>query len=111
MHLASSEGSWATLSNVAYATVYLKTRPNTRPKPVADGWAGARTRVFTLSDRFQLERDNSSVTDGLTDRRTDGPTDRRTDRQTGLQRCEGASKKRLRNKVIENDYEGKCVFS
>ena len=28
------------------------TRPDTRPKPVADGWAGARTRGFTLSDRF-----------------------------------------------------------
>ena len=38
--------------------------------PVADGWAGARMRVFTLCDRFQLERDGP----------TDGPTNRRTDK-------------------------------
>ena len=43
-----------------------KTRPDTRPVPVADGWAGAEMRVFPLFD--------SSVTD----QRTDGPTDGRT---------------------------------
>ena len=26
------------------------TRPDTRPIPVADGWAGAKMRVFTLFD-------------------------------------------------------------
>ena len=51
---------------------FTETRPDTRPKPVADGWAGARMRVFTLCDRFQLERD------GPTDRPTDQPTDGRT---------------------------------
>ena len=42
------------------------TRPDTWPIPVADGWAGAEMRVFTLSN---------SIT---TDRPTDGPTDGRT---------------------------------
>ena len=42
-----------------------KTRPVTRP-PVADGWAGAEMRVFTLSNSI------------ITDRRTNGPTDQRT---------------------------------
>ena len=47
--------------------VYLKsTRPDTRPIPVADGWAGAEMHVFTLS--------NSITTDGRTDQRTDGRT-------------------------------------
>ena len=50
--------------------IYLeRTRPDTRPKPVADEWAGVRMRVFTLSDRFQLERD------GPTNWPTDQPTD------------------------------------
>ena len=41
-----------------------QTRPDTRPIPVADGWAGAEMRVFTLS--------NSITTDRPTDQRTDG---------------------------------------
>ena len=40
-----------------------ETRPDTRPIPVADGWAGAEMRVFTLSNSITM------------DRRTDGPTD------------------------------------
>ena len=44
----------------------MSTRPDTRP-PVADGWAGAEMRVFTLFDSW-------SRTDGP----TDGPTDGRT---------------------------------
>ena len=40
------------------------TRPDTRPIPVADGWAGAEMRGFPLFD--------SSVTDRRTDQRTDG---------------------------------------
>ena len=47
-----------------------ETRPDTRPIPVADGWAGAEMRVFPLFD--------SSVTDGRTDQPTDQPTDGRT---------------------------------
>ena len=47
-----------------------KTRPDTRPIPVADGWAGAEMRVFLLF--------NSSVTDRPTDQPTDRPTDGRT---------------------------------
>ena len=44
-----------------------KTRPDTRPIPVADGWAGAEMRVLPLFDSCSP-----------TDRRTDGPTDGRT---------------------------------
>ena len=44
-----------------------KTRPDTRPIPVADGWAGAEMRVFTLFD-------SCSRTDQQTDGRTDGRT-------------------------------------
>ena len=47
-----------------------ETRPDTRPIPVADGWAGAEMRVFPLF--------NSSVTDGPTDQPTDQPTDGQT---------------------------------
>ena len=43
-----------------------ETRLDTRPIPVADGWAGAEMRVFTLS--------NTIITDGP----TDGQTDERT---------------------------------
>ena len=46
------------------------TRPDTRP-PVAERWAGAEMRVFTLLD-------SCARTDGWTDRRTDGWTDGRT---------------------------------
>ena len=42
--------------------VIESTRPDTRPIPVADGWAGAEMRVFPLFD--------SMVTDGPTDGRT-----------------------------------------
>ena len=44
-----------------------RTRPDTRPIPVADGWAGAEMRVFALS--------NSIITDGRTDGWTNGQTD------------------------------------
>ena len=54
------------------STTRFTTRPDTRPIPVADGWAGAEMRVFPLFD--------SSVTD----QRTDGPTDGRTDGQSLL---------------------------
>ena len=43
----------------------IKTRPDTRPIPVADGWAGAEMRVFALS---QLDHH------GPTDQPTDGRT-------------------------------------
>ena len=48
----------------------MKTRPDTRLIPVADGWAGAKMRVFTLSNSITM---------------TDGPTDRRTDGQSLLE--------------------------
>ena len=41
-----------------------QTRPDTRPIPVADGWAGAEMRVFPLFD--------SIITDQPTDRPTNG---------------------------------------
>ena len=44
-----------------------KTRPDTRPIPVADRWAGVEMRVFTLFDSCSR-----------TNQRTDGPTDGRT---------------------------------
>ena len=53
-----------------------KTRPDTRPIPVADRWAGAEMRVFTLFDLI--------VTDGPTDGGTDGRTDGWTDGQSLL---------------------------
>ena len=46
----------------------MVTRPDTRPIPVADGWAGAEMRVFALSNSITM------------DRRMDGRTDRRTDK-------------------------------
>ena len=45
------------------------TRPDTRPIPVADGWAGAEMRVFALS-----QLDHHGPTDLPTNRRTDGRT-------------------------------------
>ena len=45
-----------------------KTRPDTRPIPVADGWAGAEMHVFPT---FRLV-----FTDRPTNRRTDGRTDK-----------------------------------
>ena len=44
-----------------------KTRPDTRPIPVADGWAGAEMRGFTLFDSW-------SWTEGRTEGRRDGRT-------------------------------------
>ena len=52
---------------VMQKTARNSTRPDTRPS-VADGWAGAEMRVFTLFD--------SIVMDGPTDQRTDGRTDK-----------------------------------
>ena len=55
------------------------TRPDTRPIPVADGWAGAEMRVFTLFDLCSwTDRRTDGWTNRRTDRRTDGPTDGRT---------------------------------
>ena len=54
-----------------YPLVSSKTRPDTRPIPVADGWAGAEMRVVTLFDSCSR---TDGRTDGLTDQRTNGPT-------------------------------------
>ena len=62
------------------------TRPDTRPIPVADGWAGAEMRVFPLFD--------SSVTDQPTNQ----PTDRRIDRAGCRVACT-----RLISKVLPTD--------
>ena len=51
----------------------IGTRPDTRPIPVADGWAGAEMRVFALS-----QLDHHGPTNQPTDQPTDRPTDRRT---------------------------------
>ena len=54
-----------------------KTRPDTRPIPIADGWVGADMRVFPLSTRA----------DGPTDRRTNSPTDGPTDKASYRVAC------------------------
>ena len=46
------------------ARTHLKTRPDTRLIPVADGWAGAEMHVFALSNSI-------TSTDRRTERRTD----------------------------------------
>ena len=50
------------------------TRPDTRPIPVADGWAGAEMRVFTLSNSITTDQRTDGPTDGQTNGRTDGRT-------------------------------------
>ena len=47
-------------------TMAKRTRPDTRPIPVADGWAGAEMRIFALSQLDDIYR--------LTDRVTNRPT-------------------------------------
>ena len=49
-----------------------ETRPDTRPIPVADRWAGAEMRVFTLSNSITM---------------TDWPTDQRTDKASYRVAC------------------------
>ena len=48
----------------------LRTRPDTRPIPVTDGWAGAKMRVFTLSNSITTDRPTNRPTNGRTDGRT-----------------------------------------
>ena len=55
---------------------------DTRPIPVADGWAGAEMRVFTLSNSI-------TMTEELTDGSTDGPMEG----QSLLKICVSATKK------------------
>ena len=55
----------------------IKTRPDARPIPVADRWAGAVMRVFTLFDSCS---------------RTDGPTDQRTDKGSYKLACPALKK-------------------
>ena len=52
----------------------FKTRPDTRPIPVADGWAGAEMRVFTLSNSITTVRPTNQPTNQPNDQRTDGRT-------------------------------------
>ena len=53
----------------------IGTRPDTRPIPVANGWAGAEMRFFSLFDSI-------TMTNGRTDGSKDGRTDQRTDGRT-----------------------------
>ena len=50
-------------------TVAKETRPDTRPIPVVDGWAGAEMHVFALS-----QLDHHVPTDQPTEQPTDGRT-------------------------------------
>ena len=63
------------------------TRPDTRPIPVADGWAGAEMRVFTLSNSITTDGPTDGRTNGRTDQRTDGRTDQRTDKASYRVAC------------------------
>ena len=61
------------------------TRPDTRPIPVADGWAGAKMRVFTLFDSHS-------------------PTDQRTEKASF--RVASPRPKRPKTKTIQLDNLG-----
>ena len=65
-HPALAKKNCAFLFGSSNSGVRKATRPDIRPISVADGWAGAEMRVFTLS--------NSIITDGPTDQRTKGRT-------------------------------------
>ena len=69
-HLHFSLASFYTFKTSSHFsfTSWGKTRPDTRPIPVADEWAGAEIRVFALSNLII----------------TNGPTDQQTNRQTKL---------------------------
>ena len=60
---------FSTGSGVAWVEC-IQTRVDTRPIPVADGWAGVEMRVLTLSNLI------------TTDQRTNGPKDGQTDGQS-----------------------------
>ena len=45
-----------------------KTRPDTRPIPVVDGWAWAKMRVSALSSSITTDRQTDQWTDGRTDK-------------------------------------------
>ena len=45
-----------------------RTRPDTRPIPVADGWAGAEMRVFPLFNSITTDRPTDQPTNGWTDK-------------------------------------------
>ena len=42
----------------------VETRPDTLTIPVADGWAGADMRVFTLSNSINMDQWTNEPTDG-----------------------------------------------
>ena len=51
------------MANETGKVKYKVTRPDTRPIPVADGWAGAEMRVFPLSDSITMDRPTDQPTD------------------------------------------------
>ena len=55
---------------VSMCTLSLSTRPDTRPIPVTDRWAGAEMRVFTLSNSITTDQPTNQPTNGRTDGRT-----------------------------------------
>ena len=61
---------------------FCKTRPDTRPIPVADGWAGAEMCILPLFDSMVTDRRTDGRTDGWTDGWTDGRMDGRMDGRT-----------------------------
>ena len=71
-----------TPDNCGHSVGCHETRPDTRPIPVAEGWAGAEMRVFTLSN---------SIT--MTDELTDGSTDEPMEGKSLLKICVSATKK------------------
>ena len=53
---------------VCMQPLFKKTRPDTRPIPVADGWAGAEMRVFPLFDSITTDQPPDQPTNGRTDK-------------------------------------------
>jgi len=82
-----------------------KTRPDTRPIPVTDRWAGAELRVFTL---FVSCSQTNGRTDGQMDGRMDGRTDGRTDKGRYRVACpQLKKKKREEERNMESKIERK----
>ena len=66
-----------------------KTRPDTRPIPVAVGWAGPKCVFshFKLDHHGPTDQRTNGPTDGWTNQRPDGQTDRRTDKASYRVAC------------------------
>ena len=78
----------------------ISIRPDTRPIPVADGWAGAEMCVFTLSNSITTDRPTNGRMDGRTDRRTKWGLESRSTRLTKKRERE---RKRKREREVAEE--------